>query len=131
MQNKIINQLSDCLSGKLNRYDAFNLSLLMIAWAKLSVSKSITDDLRVSGSTEVDLGFVQRAFETLSQKYQPFEDVYLLGQLDSRQLQEAVSIIKNIITTGVIDSIDSVDFNEFHSTLRDGIWFMPSAWQHC
>jgi type I restriction enzyme M protein len=127
MQNKLINQLTQCLRGSVATFEAFELSLRLIAWAKLSTSSQIDEDLKISLKSEINLSELKRIFERLSENYQAFEDRSdLLSRVNSNEIYAAISVLKNTILTGVIDSIKTIDFIDFNLSMRDSIYSMPS-----
>ncbi len=113
MQDKIIFQLQECLRGlPLTPAESLELALQVLAWAKLSNTGGIPEDICLSAHLLDGPDKLQNALQQLENGeglvHQAFQGNSLI-RLDPTKLRPALALTLRLINTGVLHSFEPID----------------------
>ena len=128
MQNKIIYQLQTCFRGY-SLEEANTLILQLLAWTRVSLSKSIPEGLRIDVVEESD-GL--RALDVLNSLHKLpgiYEQAFSLDfakRIDVGAVANALSLLKSLIASGVMQGFDHLDLRDLDFSSRSGLTPIPT-----
>ena len=115
MQDKIIYQMLESFRGTLSQGESFEVALLIMAWAKLSATQKIPEDMRLTSAL---LSEPARALKVLvhfghgeAKNAQIVGDAKGLARLDPVALVPALDLAFRLSGAGLIQSLDPTDIS--------------------
>lgn len=109
MHEKIITQLQESLRATFAPVDALELALQMLAWAKLSSTEELPEDLRLNASMLNETSRLPGILERLAHEEgligQAFAKSQDWSRLDHRALQPALDLLLQLEQAGLLRSL--------------------------
>src|ERR1035437_4394018 len=114
MQDRIITQMMDTLRGtSLSLQESLEVSLLILAWIKLSTTQAIPEELRFTAALLSDpalaLDTLTRLGENDAPEFQAFSEAKRHTRLDPAVLRSALDLALRLRDAGLLQEFDAAD----------------------